>query len=70
MKRIALRGVSVTAIAARYYALRWLQVACMAYGWGFGRDETLGLGLRSDQLAPLQYPTTRLRVLEVQGGLS
>ena len=34
----------------------------MAYGWGDGGDETLGLGLTEYRLTPMQYPAEQVRM--------
>jgi alpha-tubulin suppressor-like RCC1 family protein len=58
----ALRSVKVCAIVAGAHMSHAVAAGGAAYGWGYGEDATLGLGLTQDQLTPLQYPGLQLRV--------
>ena len=53
----ALRDVKVSAIAAGIRTNLAVAAGGAAYGWGYGGDATLGLGLTENQLTPLQYPS-------------
>ena len=60
----ALQGVNVSAIAGGSATSYAVASGGAAYGWGYGEDESLGLGLSEHQLVPLQYPSDQLRVRE------
>ena len=59
----ALQGVRVSSIAAGAQTSLAVAASGVAYGWGYGGDERLGLGLTEDQLVPLQYPSEQVRVM-------
>eukprot|EP00966_Prymnesium_polylepis_P270984 6260582-Prymnesium_polylepis.1 len=58
----ALRGVRVGSIATGHGTSLAVAASGVAYGWGFGRDERLGLERDDNQLVPLQYPSEQVRV--------
>jgi len=59
----ALQGVRVSSIAAGAQTSLAVAASGVAYGWGYGEDERLGLRLTEDQLVPLQYPSEQVRVM-------
>ena len=55
-----LQGVQVTLVVAGPSHSLAMDAAGKVWGWGFGDDPTVGLGLTEHQVVPLQYPGLQL----------
>ena len=55
----------MSSIAAGVHTSLAVAASGLAYGWGGGHDEKLGLGLDGDQSVPLQYRTGQLLCAKV-----
>ena len=56
----ALQEVKVVGVAAGSVHSLASTEAGAVFGWGYGEDECLGLGLTADQLTPMRHPHLRL----------